>query len=294
MCHPDVSSMLSSAPLRSQPEKSKSAAFTLIELLVVIAIIAILAAILFPVFAQAREKARSISCLSNMKQLGLAMMQYVQDYDGTYPHNAGNPTINNYPDINRKGQIYAFNIHWQQQIFPYNKSWSIYLCPSDPAPLGPKIDNAGLSGYRPPTESSYAINSSLFQFGEVAGVRAGSLSESVLASPASTYIISEVGGGQEFFGYGGSCNGAGISRLNRVRFANVMTNAERNSCAGGTPDPTLFVGREDSRTRHQGGENIVYADGHAKWSRWQNIKDENTCINPERSAGQPVTGFCIN
>ena len=63
----------------------KRNAFTLIELLVVIAIIAILAAILFPVFAQAREKARAISCLSNMKQLGLAFMGYVQDYDETYP-----------------------------------------------------------------------------------------------------------------------------------------------------------------------------------------------------------------
>src|SRR5689334_14563129 len=74
--------MIQSHPSRRSGRRN---AFTLIELLVVIAIIAILAAILFPVFAQAREKARAISCLSNTKQLGLAVMMYVQDYDETYP-----------------------------------------------------------------------------------------------------------------------------------------------------------------------------------------------------------------
>jgi prepilin-type N-terminal cleavage/methylation domain len=97
-------------------------AFTLIELLVVIAIIAILAAILFPVFAQAREKARQASCLSNMKQLSLAVIQYTQDYDETYPTTALFDQIGN-------GD--ALDWHWPYRIQPYVKSVQVFWCPSD-------------------------------------------------------------------------------------------------------------------------------------------------------------------
>jgi prepilin-type N-terminal cleavage/methylation domain-containing protein/prepilin-type processing-associated H-X9-DG protein len=257
--------------------RSRHSAFTLIELLVVIAIIAILAAILFPVFAQAREKARQASCLNNLKQAGIGMMQYVQDYDGTYPHNAGNATVNNYPDINSLGQVYPFNIHWQQQLYPYHKSWAIYLCPSDPNPLPAKINNPGVSGYRGPADSSYAINSQLFQFGEVNGVTAGSLPESRWCRRPISMSYPRQALPRSFSASEAAANSAGISRLNRVRFANVAVSTERNSCAGGTPDPTLFVGKEDARTRHQGGQIMLFADGHAKWLRWQNTKDEFTC-----------------
>jgi len=91
------------------------AGFTLIELLVVIAIIAILAAILFPVFAQAREKARTISCLSNTKQVGLALVQYVQDFDGNLPIAGGGPPT---------AYIVA------PQVAPYMKSNAPWTCPS--------------------------------------------------------------------------------------------------------------------------------------------------------------------
>lgn len=91
--------------------------FTLIELLVVIAIIAILAAILFPVFAKAREKARQASCTSNTKQIGLAEQQYAQDYDETYSGAW-------------KDFAYGSRVGFAQLIYPYVKSSQIFLCPS--------------------------------------------------------------------------------------------------------------------------------------------------------------------
>jgi prepilin-type N-terminal cleavage/methylation domain-containing protein/prepilin-type processing-associated H-X9-DG protein len=98
-------------------QKKKFAGFTLIELLVVIAIIAILAAILFPVFARAREKARQASCQSNLKQLGIAVAQYTQDYDGMYPM--------------AWSESYGTGGNWMNYVQPYVKSLQVFRCPSD-------------------------------------------------------------------------------------------------------------------------------------------------------------------
>jgi prepilin-type N-terminal cleavage/methylation domain-containing protein/prepilin-type processing-associated H-X9-DG protein len=124
--------------MKSNPHRPQQA-FTLIELLVVIAIIAILASILFPVFAQAREKARGVSCLSNQKQLALGLVQYLQDYDETYPRVQ-------YYDVAGSGR----QIGIAEMLYPYTKQgvkngdWvaartGTYSCPSSPAQFQPNL-----------------------------------------------------------------------------------------------------------------------------------------------------------
>jgi len=133
-----------SALQRRTGSRSGAKGFTLIELLVVIAIIAILAAILFPVFARARESARQTSCLSNVRQLGMAFTQYFQDYDEMFPHvKGGSP--------------------WTNSMQPYLRSYKMLRCPSDPStnwdqPLvgatATRVTSYTLNGYFPPGNST--------------------------------------------------------------------------------------------------------------------------------------------
>jgi prepilin-type N-terminal cleavage/methylation domain-containing protein/prepilin-type processing-associated H-X9-DG protein len=126
------------AALSSLPRRR---GFTLIELLVVIAIIAILAAILFPVFARAREKARQTSCLSNLKQLGLALMMYAQDYDETYPAVAA---------VVFNGSSWETQVFspWRPALEPYVKNTQVFYCPS----------KANRSGYTDNDNTDYCLN----------------------------------------------------------------------------------------------------------------------------------------
>lgn len=153
-----------------------SRGFTLIELLVVIAIIAILAAILFPVFAKAREKARQISCLSNTKQMSLGIMQYTQDADELMPPRQINP-------IGEPGD-------WEVLIYPYVKSAGVFSCPSNPRN---QVQSLAYSAANP-IMVSYAVNSdSLGHTNTRPFVDSsyGTVSLAAIDSPASTIGIVE-------------------------------------------------------------------------------------------------------
>lgn len=183
-----------------------ASAFTLIELLVVIAIIAILAAILFPVFAQAREKARSISCLSNAKQMATATYMYVQDYDETlwsyrFVDSSGSEQANpfwNSPYVATgpcAGSSSDNRVFWDVVLNPYIKNYDIFKCPSNPGNINGNgvwvnVDNGSSptsqSGCSYGGQNSYAANKYLFQPKSSGGL---GITLAAAVAPAETLVI---------------------------------------------------------------------------------------------------------
>jgi prepilin-type N-terminal cleavage/methylation domain-containing protein/prepilin-type processing-associated H-X9-DG protein len=159
--------------------KNTRRAFTLIELLVVIAIISILAAILFPAFAQAREKARQAACLSNVKQLGLAFMQYTQDNDERLP---GCTHISTNGQNQVGGWMYFTSagnfLPEMGSIYPYTKSRGIYVCPDDSAAIN--------------SHDSYAMNACTLGKPDVPPLRPGGALAQFQA-PADIMLLGEEG-----------------------------------------------------------------------------------------------------
>lgn len=170
---------------QSSTTEWRRSGFTLIELLVVIAIIAILAAILFPVFAKAREKARQTTCLSNEKQMGLGILQYTQDYDETYP-------MTNVP---------RNVLCWAQQIYSYTKSADVYKCPDNPdagrfnptnAP--PNLTWMGSSNWQagsPPVPPSYGVSNFVGSAHDMMDGRVGAAALAAINEPANKILVAE-------------------------------------------------------------------------------------------------------
>ncbi len=266
--------------------------FTLIELLVVIAIIAILAAILFPVFAQARESARTISCLSNQKQIGTAVMMYLQDYDERYPWSAlnldGCPTPGcGYAEYGRRDlpwvnlRVTAWG--WDKSIFPYVKNVQAYKCSS--ASDGDDLygnTNDGGNHWRTGA-IQLAINRRIAGGVDDARNNPGNIKpQAALSFPASTILIVEASASastganmDERDGWGWTDGHAkmlnnhpdGASRTGNDAVDIPANHANRNDLCtrGNRQDTSDWSGVIAPLRRHKNGANYVFADGHAKW-----------------------------
>ena len=222
-------------------------AFTLIELLVVIAIIAILAAILFPVFAQARAKARSIACLSNFKQIGIGLAMYTQDYDETYP--VCNMTYKAADDFAAWGS-------WMQEVQPYIKSTQIYNCPD--ALRDDTVVINGADG-----SATGAITVPVYQIGGSEGVFMKGGNNPRTGAPVVPISLAAIGRPAELCLVADSTHIL-IPAMERVMYASKPQSAAGDFYSGWptTPGGSRAI---PNWARHTGGSNIAFGDGHAKW-----------------------------
>lgn len=276
----------------------RSSAFTLIELLVVVAIIALLAAILFPVFARARENARKASCQSNMKQLGLAAQQYMSDFDGQLFHHHEDWVLDDGTQIPNlpstvggcsgggSGNSQAEK-PWIIFFQPYLKSRQIGFCPSDPTTHPAKL-STDILGYNGGISTGDPVSGSEQQIAEDGDLSMESyLLNSIFTHKSCRYALD-----------GSPLNGfATDAAVSGFPDARIIMFSERNSETFGDPNSPVHAPNQDDYDtwvgeesligadanhqqgwikwdRHNGGTNYLYFDGHVKWLRWSTAKKD--------------------
>ncbi len=233
------------------PEK----AFTLIELLVVFAIIAILAAILFPVFAQAKEAAKSTSCLSNTKQIALALTLYANDEDDKLPaateHDGGNSS----------GELEGQT--WLDSVQPYIKARLLYRCPSDSSSLWGRTDDPRLSSYG---LNAYVTYNHEPYFGP---------SLSSFTHPSETILAAEL------------ADTVSEDHFMPMYWGNPSKPVDADK-QDEQWDPATRLPKALSITRHHGGANYPFSDGHAKYMKFEQTWSQQVGSAPTRDYFDPL------
>lgn len=225
----------------------KSYGFTLIELLIVIAIVAILASILFPVFAQSRDKARAASCFSNLQQIGLAYTMYQQDYDGRLPL------------TNHSGGLAS----WIQACQPYIKNREIYRCPSDTSvKRWAQTEDEWTNTANDVRRSSYFLNAWLAGGGPTGESAFGT--DVAVANPSSVIYVGESIRDSRSDHFHPMCWGA--------------SDPLYPTCTGASFawDPARQETKEIDLRRHNDGANYAFVDGHVKWAKWSQVYWQDT------------------
>lgn len=285
-------------PVHNRASRAKG--FTLIELLIVITIIAILAAILFPVFARARENARRSSCQSNLKQVGMGMEQYKNDYDGFFPPAyvpfSGSP-------------VYA----WPTLIFPYVKSEQVFVCPSaepdvfspNPALVNPAVGGrsryCGVTDNDSSTASVRQVNSlsysrNLIPNNDPSWTTSGwGLYNS--SNPTTATAVAGNLAKQGFVGIGTTSSvheAEVVDSAGAIHIMDAMTGTSSATSDPCTQGSSIRAIQEEIRTdrypnseaskvapRHFDGFNILFGDGHVKWRKWGTTRAEEWSIQED-------------